>query len=124
MGGTGIQEELQLRQLVYIYMEPQGNCAVPCEQTCSPISDISILALQFEHLTVGRNTDDRADASITVAIPLTMFSSLKLYPELLLSIMPDISQLRELGRGKMGVRLNVPIASHRRRVCRLLHWAQ
>lgn len=74
-----------------IHKRPQGNCAIPCEQTCSPISDISILALQFEHLTVGKNTDDRADAAMTVAIPLTAISSSKLYPELLLSIMPGIS---------------------------------
>lgn len=102
MGGTGIQEEIQLRQLVHLDIETQrgGDCAVPCEQTCSPISDISILALQFEHLTVGKNTDDRDDAAMTVTIPLTTFSSFKLYPELRLSIMPNVSQLTELGRAK------------------------
>lgn len=42
--------------------------AVPWEHTWSLINEISILALQFEHLTVGKKLDDRAGAAIAVAI--------------------------------------------------------
>ena len=44
------------------------HSAVPCEHTWSLINEISILALQFEHLTVGKKLDDRAGTAMTVAI--------------------------------------------------------
>lgn len=51
-------------------MERMHHQAVPCAHTWSLINEISILALQFEHLTVGKKLDDRAGAAIAVAIVL------------------------------------------------------
>lgn len=48
------------------------HLAVPCEHTWSLINEISILALQFEHLTVGKKLDDRAGADAAMAVAIVL----------------------------------------------------
>ena len=43
------------------------NIGIPFEQTWSPMRDISIDALQFEHLIEGKKLDERVNESMTAA---------------------------------------------------------
>lgn len=64
------QEQLQQLSTTTQEVDIIWGSRILCEQIWSPIREISISAVQFEHLIMGVKLDDFAGESINVAIAL------------------------------------------------------